>query len=111
MDTNAVGSSRNGASREKIEAVAHFRESDLFGPEEKAALAFAEGMTRTPVEVSDEVFAEARRRFSDAQLVELAATVAMENYRARFNRAFGVESQGFYHPDEARPDEARKEAA
>ncbi len=111
MDTNAVGSSRNGASREKIEALEHFRESDLFGPEEKAALAFAEGMTRTPADVSDEVFAEARRHFSDAQLVELAATVAMENYRARFNRAFGVESQGFYRPDEARPDDAGKEAA
>ncbi len=106
MDTNAVGSSKNGASRAKIEAVAHFRESDLFSSEEKAALAFAEGMTRTPVDVSDEVFVDARRHFSDAQLVELAATVAMENYRARFNRAFGVESQGFY-----RPDEARKEAA
>ncbi len=106
MDTNAVGSSRNGASREKIEAVGRFQESDLFGLEEKAALAFAEGMTRTPADVSDDVFAEARRHFSDAQLVELASTVAMENYRARFNRAFGVESQGFY-----RPDEARKEAA
>ncbi len=101
MDTNAVGSSRNGASRAKIEAVARFRESDLFSAEEKAALAFAEGMTRTPAEVSDEVFAEASRYFTNAQLVELAATIAMENYRARFNRAFGVESQGFYRPDEA----------
>ncbi len=111
MDTNAVGSSRNGASRAKIEAVAHFRDSDLFGPDEKAALAFAEGMSQTPVEVSDDVFVEARRHFSDAQLVELAATIAMENYRARFNRAFGVESQGFYRSEEARPDDARKEAA
>jgi hypothetical protein len=36
--------------------------------------------------------------FSDQQLVELAATIAMENYRARFNRAFHVESQNFYQP-------------
>lgn len=61
-------------------------------------MAFAEGMTRTPVDVSDAVFAEARGHFSDPQLVELAATAAMENYRARFNRAFHVESQGFYQP-------------
>ncbi len=96
MDTNAVGSSKGGASKEKIEAVAHFRESNLFSPEERAALALAEGMTTTPAVISDEVFAEARRHFDEKQLVELAATVAMENERARFNRAFGVESQHFY---------------
>jgi alkylhydroperoxidase family enzyme len=55
-------------------------------------------MTQTPAEVTDEVFAEASRHFSEEQLVELAATVAMENYRARFNRAFLVESQGLYKP-------------
>jgi alkylhydroperoxidase family enzyme len=53
-------------------------------------------MTRTPADVSDEDFADAQRHFSNEQLVELAATVAMENYRARFNRAFLVESQHFY---------------
>ncbi|MGE0744444.1 MAG: hypothetical protein AB7K86_04315 [Rhodospirillales bacterium] len=52
----------------------------------------------TPAVVADAVFAEARRHFSEAQLVELAATAAMENYRARLNRAFLVESQGLYRP-------------
>ncbi len=98
MDTNAVGSSKAGASAAKIAAVERFRESDLFGPAEKAALAVAEGMTRTPADVPDEVFREAQRHFNDQQLVELAATAAMENYRARLNRAFLVESQHFYRP-------------
>ena len=60
------------------------------------AFEFAEGLTHTPAAVSDEVYAEASRHFSEQQLVELAATVAMENYRARLNRAFLVESQGLY---------------
>jgi alkylhydroperoxidase family enzyme len=100
MDTNAVGSSKGGASREKIEAVSRFRQSELFSPEERAALALAlaEGMTGTPAVITDGVFAEAQRHFNEKQLVELAATVAMENERARFNRAFGVESQHFYKP-------------
>ncbi len=98
MDTNAVGCSKAGASDAKIAAVERFRESDLFTPAERAALAFAEGMTGTPADVSDAVFNEARRHFNDQQLVELAATAAMENYRARFNRAFLVESQHFYKP-------------
>ncbi len=53
-------------------------------------------MTHTPADVSDEIYAEASRHFSEEQLVELAATVAMENYRARLNRAFLIESQGLY---------------
>ena len=96
MDTNAVGSSKGGASKEKIEAMARFRDSDLFTPEEKAALALAEAMTATPAVISDEVFGAVRRFFDEKQLVELAATITMENERARFNRAFGVESQRFY---------------
>ena len=55
-------------------------------------------MTQTPAEVSDEIYAEASRHFSEDQLVELAATAAMENFRARFNRAFLVEAQGLYKP-------------
>jgi alkylhydroperoxidase family enzyme len=98
MDTNAVGSSEAGASPEKIDAVADWRTSSLFDEQERAALAFAEGMTQTPADVADEVFAEAQRQFTNAQMVELAATAAMENYRARFNRAFLVESQCHYQP-------------
>ena len=68
----------------------------MFSVAERAAFAFAEGPTQTPADVSDEVYAEASRHFSGEQLVELAATVALENYRARLNRAFLVESQGLY---------------
>ena len=74
-------------------------DSDLFGAAERAAFAFAEGMTQTPAEVTEAVYAEAARHFSEAQLVELAATAALENYRARLNRAFLVEAQGFYRPE------------
>ncbi len=93
MDTNTAGSSVAGASDEKIAALASFHQSDLFSEEEKAGLDLSEAMTRTPVDVTDEQFERARKCFSEAQMVELVATIAMENYRARFNRAFGVESQ------------------
>ncbi|MCA9845827.1 MAG: carboxymuconolactone decarboxylase family protein [Dehalococcoidia bacterium] len=95
MDTNTAGSSMNGASDEKIAALYEFRESDLFSDSEKAALVIAEGMTVTPAAVTDEDFEAARKWFSEAEMVELVATIAMENYRARFNRAFDVESQNY----------------
>jgi alkylhydroperoxidase family enzyme len=52
-------------------------------------------MTHTPVEVPDELFQRLRAQFTEAQLVELTATIAWENYRARFNHAFGLEAEGF----------------
>ena len=55
-------------------------------------------MTFTPATITDEMFAAARAHFSEAQIVELAATIAMENYRARLNRMFLVEPQGLYKP-------------
>ena len=58
-------------------------------------LDLAVGMTRTPVDVSDELFARLRARFDEAQLVELVNEIAVENYRARFDWAFGIGSQGF----------------
>jgi len=58
-------------------------------------LDYSVAMTQTPVEVSDELFAALRQHFNEAQMVELTAAIAWENYRARFNHAFGVEAQGF----------------
>ncbi len=58
-------------------------------------LQYADAMTHTPVEVSDALFEKLRARFSDAQLVELTAAIAWENYRARFDHAFGVEAENF----------------
>ena len=58
-------------------------------------LDYADAMTQTPVEVSDALFAKLRKKFTDAQLVELTSALAWENYRARFDHAFGIESEGF----------------
>jgi len=55
-------------------------------------------MTLTPATITDAMFAAARAHFSEAQLVELAATIAMENYRARINRVFLVEAEDRYRP-------------
>jgi alkylhydroperoxidase family enzyme len=58
-------------------------------------LRLAESMTSTPADVSDAAFDELARHFDTAQIVELAAMLAFENFRARFNRALHVESGGF----------------
>jgi alkylhydroperoxidase family enzyme len=62
---------------------------------ERLVLEYADRMTRTPVEVPDALFARLRERFSEAQLVELTSAIAWENYRARFDHAFGIEGENF----------------
>jgi alkylhydroperoxidase family enzyme len=52
-------------------------------------------MTNMPMNVSETLFSELKKHFNESQLVELTAAIAWENYRARFNHAFGIESQGF----------------
>ena len=52
-------------------------------------------MSRTPSEVDDEMVARLREHFDDAQMVELTNVIAIENFRARFNHALGLEPQGF----------------
>jgi alkylhydroperoxidase family enzyme len=73
----------------------NYRDSELFSETEKLVLKYADGMTQTPVDVQDALFAKLREKFNDEQLVELTATLAWENYRARFDHAFSVEAEGF----------------
>ena len=78
-----------------MEALAEYRQSPLFSETEKLVVEYADAMTLTPVEVPTALFAKLREKFTEAQMVELTATLAWENYRARFDHAFGVEAEGF----------------
>jgi len=76
-------------------ALADFEKSTALSEEEKLVLRYAAAMSATPVNVSDELFAQLRQRFTEKQLVELTSSIAWENYRARFDHAFGIEAEGF----------------
>ena len=78
-----------------MQDLARFEESGAFSAKERLVLRLAAAMTRTPASIDDELFAGLRREFSEEQLTELAMAIAWENHRARFNRAFGVEAEGF----------------
>ncbi len=84
-----------GAAEDKIRDVERAAQSPLFADDERAALEYAEAMTITGQKVSDALFARVRSHFSEAQIVELTAAVALENFRSKFNVALGVEAQGF----------------
>ena len=95
MDINASRGMQSGTTEDKIRAVDQAATSSLFDETERAALAYAEAMTITGQRVSDALFARVRAHFSEAQVVELTAAIALENFRSKFNVALGVEAQGF----------------
>ena len=80
---------------QKIAALGEWRTSDLYSDAERAALDYAEHMTRTDVVVEDSHHEALRAHFDEAQIVELTAGIAMENFRSKFNNALGVAAQGF----------------
>ncbi|HEU5322444.1 MAG TPA: hypothetical protein VFX28_16680 [Methylomirabilota bacterium] len=84
-----------GASEAKLGDVERAEASPHYDEAERAALAYAEAVTVTGRRVDDALFARVRAHFSEAQVVELTAAVALENFRSKFNTALGVEAQGF----------------
>ena len=65
---------------------------ERFSASEQALLRLADALVGAPVNVSDELYSELRRHFSEEQLIELAADAAQENFRARGNRVFDPDS-------------------
>jgi AhpD family alkylhydroperoxidase len=84
----------SGLSDEELLAISNPRASELFTEREKVALEYATGVMRTPVDVSDELFARMKEHFSDEQLVEITALLTVVNLN-RFNAAFGIGAAGF----------------
>jgi 4-carboxymuconolactone decarboxylase len=95
MDIGSAVSRREGVSEGQILELSSYETSALFSGTERLVLAYADAMTQSPVEIPDELFAKLRAEFSDQALVELTSTIAWENYRARFDHALGIESEGF----------------
>ncbi len=94
LDLGSQISRHSGLSDEVLLALPNYRSSNLFTDREKVALDYAVAVMRTPVEVTDELFARMREHFTNKQLVEVTAHLALVNLD-RFNAAFGIGSAGF----------------
>lgn len=85
----------SGISPEQIANLSRYRQDFNFSELERMVLEYADRMTQTPVEISDALFVRLQEKFTEAQLVELTSAIAWENYRARFDHAFGIEAENF----------------
>lgn len=95
IDIGSQIARRSGLTDQELLALPTYRTSPLFNDLDKLVLDYAIGMSRTPVKVSDELFANLREHFDDAAIVELTYLIALENLRGRFNLALGIGAAGF----------------
>jgi alkylhydroperoxidase family enzyme len=82
-----------GLSEEKILALEDYATSAHYNAAERVALEYADAITLSELDVSDELFARVRQFYDDDAIVELTATIAWENASSKFNRALRVPSQ------------------
>ena len=95
MDFGYYAAHSKGEDTSKFEQVPFWRQSEAFTPVERRVLEYAEAMTLTPLEVTDEMTEALRADLGEDGFVELTMMIAVENQRSRFNSALGLTSQGF----------------
>jgi AhpD family alkylhydroperoxidase len=95
LDFGSSISAEAGVGEEELRELPTYQRSPRFTELEKLVLDYATGMSRSPVDVPDVLFDRLRDQLDEAQLVEVTNIIALENYRARFNWALGIEDRGF----------------
>jgi AhpD family alkylhydroperoxidase len=112
IDINSANCLKRGVSEAQLAALPQFEDSDAFDERTKAALAWAEAMTRSDAEVGDALVERVKRHFDDDALIELTALVAFQNMSSKFNAALGVQPQGFCRvPSAAAPTAPRADGS
>ena len=95
VDIGSMIARQSGLTDDELRDLVDWESSELLDEKDKLVLAYADAISATPADVSDELFEQLRQHFDDEQLVELTAAIAWENWRARFNWAFGLGKEGY----------------
>jgi AhpD family alkylhydroperoxidase len=95
IDLGSQIARRWGITDEELLGMADYRNAPCFSEVDKLILEYATAISRTPVEVSDQLFDALRAHFDTPQLVGLTHVINLVNLRARFNVALGIGSSGF----------------
>lgn len=95
LDLNYFAAHNEGLDEAKASEVPRWRESPVFTSLERDVMEYAEAMSQTPPQVTDELSARLLEQLGAPAMVELTAVVGFANMTTRSNTALGIESQGF----------------
>lgn len=106
VDMHVKGATMHGERPLRLHHITIWRESPLFSPRERAALAWTEILTRIPAEgVPDAIYDKVREEFSEKELSDLTflvmsinawnrVNVAFQIVPGSYDKAFGVDKSG-----------------
>jgi len=98
LDMHSKDLRAEGETEQRLYLLEAWRESPFYTDRERAALAWAEAVTLvTEGHVSDDVYEEARKQFSEQELIDLTLAVTTINSWNRFSIAFRT-TPGTYQP-------------
>jgi alkylhydroperoxidase family enzyme len=95
MDIRRAVGAKAGIASAKLDDLLHYRTSDRFTARERAALEYAERITRDDLDVTDECMSRVRKHFSEAEVVELSFIVGFQTFASKFAKAFSIAPQGY----------------
>ena len=95
VDINSMLLIKRTGTEQKWENLPNWRQAQIFSPEERAALDYAEKMTYSDQHVDDSCFDELKKYFPENAIIELTALIAFQNLSSKFNSALGIEPQEF----------------
>ena len=95
VDINSMMVLRRGNSEHKLQQLSEFRSSELFDDREKAALNYAEVITKSLLQVTSADRKLLELYFDNDQIIELTAIISFQNMSSKFNAALDVKPQGF----------------
>jgi AhpD family alkylhydroperoxidase len=99
IDFGAMLQRLDGLDVERLQEIDAYATSPKYTEAERLAIAYADAMTATPIQVTDEQVAELVAAFGNKGVVELTYQIALENMRSRMNSALGIAEQGFSSGD------------
>jgi AhpD family alkylhydroperoxidase len=91
-----------GLDVDRLKEIDDYATSPRYTDDERAAIAYADAMTKDPHTITDEQVADLMRRFGDDGVIELTYQIGVENMRARMYSALGITEQGFSSGDACR---------
>jgi AhpD family alkylhydroperoxidase len=92
LDMHATEARQLGETQQRLDCLAAWREAPFFTPRERAALAWTEAVTLVAkTRAPDDIYAEVKQYFSDEDMVNLTAAIAMINAWNRLSVAFRSE--------------------
>ena len=95
MDIRRAVGAKAGIAREKLDDLLRYRQSNRFTARERAALEYAERITRDDLAMTDACTAGLREHFTEAEIVELTFIVGFQTFASKFAKAFSLTPQGF----------------